>query len=72
MKKNVLIGLPLLVAILGVGFYVYVRSHSVNDAKDRLRWSQEIDKENAQQGFVKDTNGALIYVGGTNSQNSSN
>ena len=47
---------------------IVVKSHTVNDAADRRRWLREIDKENEKAGFVKETNGALIYVGKTNPQ----
>jgi len=50
------------------GAYCYFRAHAVNDAQDRRRWLREIDKENEKAGFIKDTNGALIYVGVTNAQ----
>ena len=61
--KFAIMALVFLVGVSAVGFYFYVRAHTVDQAEDRRRWLREIDAENAKSGFVKDTNGALIYVG---------
>jgi hypothetical protein len=55
------------VVVIDAGVRWYVRTYrTVDQAEDRRRWTQEIDAENAKSGFIKDTNGALIYVGTTN------
>jgi hypothetical protein len=61
-----------LVVLVAIGVRWYARTHRVDQAEDRRRWIQKIDAENAKSGFVKDTNGALIYVGTTNSQLTTN
>jgi hypothetical protein len=71
-KKSSIILLILLAALAGLGgIYFYFRAHTVNDPEDRRRWLREVDKANAESGFIKDTNGYLIYVGTTNGQSPS-
>ena len=63
----------LLAVLMSASFALYFRAHQgVDQAEDRRRWLREIDAENAKSGFIKDTNGALIYVGTTNSKSTSN
>jgi hypothetical protein len=64
MKRMIVIilGFIFIIASLGFGVYYY-RSHTANDAEDRRRWLREIDKDLEQQGFIKGTNGELIFVG---------
>jgi hypothetical protein len=67
LKKSSIILLIVFAALAGIGgTYLYFRAHTVNDAEDRHRWLHEVDKANAESGFIKDTNGDLIYVGTTN------
>jgi hypothetical protein len=62
-----------LAVLMSASFALYFRAHhSVNQTEDRRRWLREIDTENAKAGFIRDTNGALIYIGATNSQSKSN
>jgi hypothetical protein len=53
----------------GTGLSDIVKTLSaLDDRQDGHSWRQQLDAENAKSGFVKDTNGALIYVGVTNAQ----
>jgi hypothetical protein len=76
---RVLLG-AILAVLAGAGltvYYKYVvpseqRRWRQDQAEDRRRWLQEIDADNAKVGFIKDTNGNLIYVGTTNNHSQSN
>jgi hypothetical protein len=74
MKAKSTFWISLLIGTVAIGVAViwHFRAHMVNDAEDRRRWLREVDKENAQSGFIKDSNGDLIYVGTTNGQKITN
>ena len=67
-KKISIAGLCVLIlAFILVAVSRYLdHEHKVGDAADRHRWLREIDRGNAESGFITDTNRDMVFVGVTN------
>jgi Co/Zn/Cd efflux system component len=66
-QKNAVLVWAVLALLISASMAIFIRMHhGFDQAEDRRSWLRGIDAENAKAGFVRDTNGALIYVGATN------